>query len=113
MNGKPREAWELYLKTNNHDSFNFLVLVANDCYRAGAFYYAAKVCRGTLFEFRRPFGSHGPDYPLVTGFRCVRTTRFNLRALGGQTRCLLRSIPASNRAARKEGRGNGVLLIAY
>jgi hypothetical protein len=43
MNGKARDAWELYLKMDNNDSFNFLILIANDCYKVGAFYYAAKV----------------------------------------------------------------------
>ena len=43
MNGKARDAWELYLKMeSNTDSFAMLVLIANDCYKVGAFYYAAK-----------------------------------------------------------------------
>ncbi len=43
MNGKARDAWELYLKMeSNTDSFQMLVLIANDCYKVGAFYYAAK-----------------------------------------------------------------------
>jgi len=43
MNGRPWEAWELYLKMeSNSDSFNLLILIANDCYKVGAFYYAAK-----------------------------------------------------------------------
>lgn len=43
MNGKPREAWELYLKlASNTDSFALLVLISNDCYKCGSFYYAAK-----------------------------------------------------------------------
>jgi intraflagellar transport protein 56 len=43
MNGKPRDAWELYLKMeSNTDSFAMLVLIANDCYKVGSFYYSAK-----------------------------------------------------------------------
>lgn len=43
MNGKPRDAWELYLKMeSNTDSFAMLVLIANDSYKMGEFYYAAK-----------------------------------------------------------------------
>lgn len=42
MNGKPRDAWKLYLTMENSDSFNMLVLVANDCYKAGHFFFAAK-----------------------------------------------------------------------
>lgn len=43
MNNKPRDAWELYLKMeSNTDSFAMLVLIANDCYKVGSFYYSAK-----------------------------------------------------------------------
>jgi len=43
MNGKPRDAWDLYLKIeSSQDSFAILVLIANDCYRVGHFYYSAK-----------------------------------------------------------------------
>jgi len=43
MNGKARDAWELYLKMeSNTDSFAMLVLIANDCYKVGSFYYSAK-----------------------------------------------------------------------
>jgi len=48
-NGKPHDAWELYLKMDNHDSFNFLSLVANECYQAGAYFYAAKVRSRSVF----------------------------------------------------------------
>jgi len=42
-NGKPRLAWELYLKMDtSNESFNLLQLIANDCYEMGAFFYAAK-----------------------------------------------------------------------
>jgi intraflagellar transport protein 56 len=43
MNGKAKQAWELYLKIEGtQESFAMLQLLANDCYRAGAFLYAAK-----------------------------------------------------------------------
>ena len=43
MNGKARNAWEIYLKMEGtQESFAMLQLLANDCYRAGAFLYAAK-----------------------------------------------------------------------
>jgi len=43
MNGKPQFAWELYLKMDSStESFNLLQLIANDCYKMGSFFYAAK-----------------------------------------------------------------------
>lgn len=43
MNRKPRLAWELYLKMEtSRESYNVLNLIANDCYKMGQFYYAAK-----------------------------------------------------------------------
>lgn len=43
MNKKPRQAWEQYLKMETStDSFNLLQLIANDCYKMGQFFYAAK-----------------------------------------------------------------------
>lgn len=43
MNKKPQMAWELYLKMENKpECFNLLLLIANDCYRMGEFWYAAK-----------------------------------------------------------------------
>ena len=41
MNGKARLAWELYLRMDTNDeSFALLQLIANDCYKVGAFVYA-------------------------------------------------------------------------
>ena len=43
MGGRARAAWELYLRMETSDeSFQLLQLIATDCYRTGAFYYAAK-----------------------------------------------------------------------
>ena len=43
MNQKAKSAWEIYLKMEGtQESFAMLQLLANDCYRAGAFLYAAK-----------------------------------------------------------------------
>ena len=46
-NNKPREAWEIYLNMsssnhNNAQSFSLLLLIANDCYKVGHFFYSAK-----------------------------------------------------------------------
>ncbi|RYY34712.1 hypothetical protein EON62_03050, partial [archaeon] len=43
MNRKARHAWELYLKTNSAgESIDLLQIIANDCYKVGAFLYSAK-----------------------------------------------------------------------
>lgn len=43
MNGKPHQAWELYLKMEaSDDAFTLVQLIANDGYRMGHFFYAFK-----------------------------------------------------------------------
>lgn len=43
VNEKPELAWELYTQMeNNTESFNLLLVIANDCYQVGEFWYAAK-----------------------------------------------------------------------
>ncbi|XP_029706127.1 intraflagellar transport protein 56-like isoform X1 [Takifugu rubripes] len=43
MNQKAQLAWELYLKMGtSSDSFSLLHVIANDCFKMGQFYYAAK-----------------------------------------------------------------------
>ncbi|XP_053986821.1 intraflagellar transport protein 56 [Hylaeus anthracinus] len=43
MNKKPQLAWDLYLKMDTStESFNLVQLIANDCYKVGEFWYAAK-----------------------------------------------------------------------
>lgn len=43
MNGKASAAWDLYIKMEtSSESHALLQLIANDCYKVGAFYYAAK-----------------------------------------------------------------------
>ncbi|XP_065826751.1 intraflagellar transport protein 56-like [Oscarella lobularis] len=43
MNLKPRLAWELYLRMEtSSESYSVLQMIANDCYKMGQFYYAAK-----------------------------------------------------------------------
>ena len=43
-NGKPNMAWELYLRMEpSGSSHQLLLLIANDCYKMGHYFYAAKV----------------------------------------------------------------------
>ncbi|XP_021938675.1 intraflagellar transport protein 56 isoform X2 [Zootermopsis nevadensis] len=43
MNKKPQQAWDLYLKMETSaESFSLLQIIANDCYKMGQFWYAAK-----------------------------------------------------------------------
>lgn len=43
MNGKAKNAWDVYLSTENQlNSYSFLLILANDCYKMGQFYYSLK-----------------------------------------------------------------------
>ena len=43
MNGKPEKAWNRYSKVKNNDESMYVAqLIANECYRMGQFFYAAK-----------------------------------------------------------------------
>lgn len=43
MNKHAKRAWDMYLKMDTSaESFSILQVMANDCYKVGAFYYAAK-----------------------------------------------------------------------
>jgi len=45
MNGKPTSAWDLYMKmesSTSSEAVALLQLIANDCYRVGAFYHSAR-----------------------------------------------------------------------
>jgi intraflagellar transport protein 56 len=43
MNGKPKNAWDVYVSTETStDSYALLLLIANDNYKMGHFYYAVK-----------------------------------------------------------------------
>jgi intraflagellar transport protein 56 len=43
MNGKPKNAWDIYLSTEtSSDCFNVLQIIGNDCYKMGHFYYSSK-----------------------------------------------------------------------
>ena len=43
MNGKPKNAWDMYISTEaSTDTYNLLLLIGNDCYKMGHFYYSVK-----------------------------------------------------------------------
>jgi len=59
MNGKAREAWELHTTMeNSQDTYAMLVLISNDAYKTGAFYYAAKAFE--LLDRMDPSAEHWP-----------------------------------------------------
>jgi len=42
MIGKPQNAWELYESMSPTNNFAFLVMIANDCYKMGHFFWALR-----------------------------------------------------------------------
>ena len=43
MNGKPEEAWNLYLEMDtSNDTLKILQLIANECYKIGYYYFSLK-----------------------------------------------------------------------
>lgn len=84
-NNKPRYAWELYLKLEQStESFNLLQLIANDCYKMGHFYYAARAF--DLMERMDP----NPEY--WEGKRGACAGAFQLIIAGHEPREMLREI---------------------
>jgi intraflagellar transport protein 56 len=50
MNGRPRFAWELYLKMDTGtESYQLLQVIANDAYKMGAFVSVAPSLAGGLW----------------------------------------------------------------
>ncbi|ESO84728.1 hypothetical protein LOTGIDRAFT_221830 [Lottia gigantea] len=85
MNRKPRLAWELYLKMETSgESFSLLQLIANDCYKMGQFYYAAKAF--DVLERLDP----NPEYWEGKRGACVGV--FQLIIAGHEQRELLRDV---------------------
>ncbi|KAG5895880.1 hypothetical protein JTB14_000495 [Gonioctena quinquepunctata] len=95
MNQKPRQAWELYLKMENSpESFNLLLLIANDCYRMGEFWYAAKAF-DTLDRLEpNPEFWEGKRGAIVGVFQGVVAQKFPVDMLGDILQ-LLRSSTSS------------------
>lgn len=84
-NNKARLAWELYLKLEQStESFNLLQLIANDCYKMGHFYYAARAF--DLMERMDP----NPEY--WEGKRGACAGAFQLIVAGHEPRETLREI---------------------
>lgn len=74
MNGRARLAWELYLRMEtSEESYQLLQLIANDCYKMGSFFYAAKAF--DVLERLDP----APEYLEGKKGACIGT--FQVRAL--------------------------------
>ena len=85
MNGRPRTAWELYLRMDTSpDSVSLLLLIANDCYRVGAWYWAAKA-----FDVLERFD---PDPEYWAGKRGACIGVFQAVIAGQETKDTLRDI---------------------
>ncbi|XP_072385887.1 intraflagellar transport protein 56 [Diabrotica undecimpunctata] len=97
MNNKPQQAWELYNKMdNNSENFNLLLLIANDCYRMGEFWYAAKAFDMLDKIEPNPEFWEGKRGAIVGVFQGVIAKRFPVDMLGDVLQ-LLRS-STSNQA---------------
>lgn len=84
-NSRPRLAWELYLKLeHSNESFSLLQLIANDCYKMGHFYYAARAF--DILERMDP----NPEY--WEGKRGACAGAFQLIVAGHEPRETLREI---------------------
>lgn len=65
MTGSPHLAWDVYQNLSGSsakDSIHLLQLIANDCYRMGYFFYAAKV-RPPPAPSPPPFRAAHPELP--------------------------------------------------
>ena len=91
MNGRARDAWELYVRMETSaESVNLLVLIANLCYKVGAFYYAAKAFdllerMEPLLEYRDgKLGSCAGMFQMVVAGKlkkdCLRDVNIMLRS---------------------------------
>nr|XP_023013429.1 intraflagellar transport protein 56 [Leptinotarsa decemlineata] len=83
MNQKPRQAWELYQRTESGpESFNLLLLIANDCYRMGEFWYAAKAFDSLDKLEPNPEFWEGKRGAIVGVFQGVVAQKFPVDILG-------------------------------
>uniref|UniRef100_A0A7S0WYC0 Intraflagellar transport protein 56 n=1 Tax=Chlamydomonas leiostraca TaxID=1034604 RepID=A0A7S0WYC0_9CHLO len=91
MNGRARLAWELYLKMEtSEESYQLLQLIANDAYKMGAFFYAAKAF--DVLERLDP----APEYLEGKKGACIGT--FQAVIAGREPRDCLRDVVAMLRA---------------
>ncbi|XP_018322604.1 intraflagellar transport protein 56 [Agrilus planipennis] len=93
MNKKPRLAWELYLKMESSpESFNLLLLIANDCYRMGEFWYATKAF--DMLDRLEPVPEfwEGKRGAIVGVFQGVIAQKFSVDLLGDVLQLLRNSV---------------------
>uniref|UniRef100_A0A1B6CQU3 Tetratricopeptide repeat protein 26 n=2 Tax=Clastoptera arizonana TaxID=38151 RepID=A0A1B6CQU3_9HEMI len=87
-NGKPQSAWELYLKMEmSADSFSLLQMLANDCYRMGHFWHAAKA-----FDMLERLDPNHPNPEYWEGKRGACAGVFQLIIAGKQPKELLSDV---------------------
>ncbi|CAH0563368.1 unnamed protein product [Brassicogethes aeneus] len=83
MNRKAQLAWELYIKMESSpDSFNLLLLIANDCYKIGEFWYAAKAFDMLDRLEPNPEFWEGKRGAVVGVFQMVIANKFSVEGLG-------------------------------